>query len=83
MEYSTEEPYETLRADNLSPMDPTLAQPSPTDDFGICNFLTETMSDGKEGGNADATSAPGQVKETGYKNVPDPAGSPETILGHM
>ena len=58
-------------------MEPTISQPYQTDDFAIDNFLTETTSDDKEGGNTDATSTQGQGKEAGYKSVPDPEGSQE------
>ena len=61
-------------------MNSNLAQPHQTDDFGIGNFLTETTSNGKEGGNAETTSNLGQGKEVGDKSVPDPAGSQERSL---
>ena len=54
-EYSIEEPNETPGTDHLSPIYPTLAQPSQTDKFS--NSLTETTPNSEEGGNTDTTSA--------------------------
>ena len=48
-------------------MEPSLAQPSQAEDFGIGNFLIEGTSDDKEGCKADDTSDPEQNKATEEK----------------
>ena len=62
-------------------MEPPLAQPYQTDNFGIGNFLTEGTSNGEEGGNADSTSNPGQSEATEDISTQDPNGSQEKNQG--
>ena len=58
------DPKKTSGADHLIPMEPSLAQPSQIEDFGISNFRTEGESYDKKGCIEHFTINPGQNEAT-------------------